>query len=239
MTERDSVYSDLKKSKTEYDAECKTVEERRQKVDKSYDSSKPKAEKAFRAEQAEMNNSKNSYLIQINVANHHKKRFFYDDLPEVLNSMQDLNETRVEKLNKLWTLSSNLEKSCYENSIRQLDSQISEIVRNVPSLDSGMFVDHNRVQWAEPADFVFEPSAVWHDNPNMVVDEAAQIYLRNLLQKSKRNAAALKPDVDAKVKEIQRLMQQRDVIKLDESQAQKDIDTTRVNHLPTSIIGRS
>ena len=29
----------------------------------------------------------NSYLIQVNVTNHHKKRFFYDDLPEVLNVM--------------------------------------------------------------------------------------------------------------------------------------------------------
>lgn len=57
-TERDSVYSDLKKSKSAYDAECKNVEERRKKVDNSYDSSKLKAEKAFRAEQGEMYNAK-------------------------------------------------------------------------------------------------------------------------------------------------------------------------------------
>lgn len=58
VAERDTVYGELKKSKGEYDVECKNVEERRQKVDKSYDASRPKAQSKFRAEQMEMNNAK-------------------------------------------------------------------------------------------------------------------------------------------------------------------------------------
>lgn len=38
--ERDSAYSDLKKSKEKYDAQCKEVEAARVKVEKSYDASK-------------------------------------------------------------------------------------------------------------------------------------------------------------------------------------------------------
>jgi len=38
--ERDGVYSDLKKTKEKYDAQCKEVEAARVKVEKSYDASK-------------------------------------------------------------------------------------------------------------------------------------------------------------------------------------------------------
>lgn len=38
--ERDSAYSDLKKTKEKYDAQCKEVESARVKAEKSYDSSK-------------------------------------------------------------------------------------------------------------------------------------------------------------------------------------------------------
>lgn len=58
VAERDSVYSDLKKSKSGYDSECKEVEDKRAKVDKSFDSSKAKAEKSYRAELTEMSNIK-------------------------------------------------------------------------------------------------------------------------------------------------------------------------------------
>lgn len=58
LAESDSVYSDLKKSKDSYDATCRVVEEKRAKVDKSYDAAKPKAEKSYQAQLAEMNNVK-------------------------------------------------------------------------------------------------------------------------------------------------------------------------------------
>ena len=38
--ERDSVYSDLKKTKEKYDTQCKEVEAARVKVERSYDASK-------------------------------------------------------------------------------------------------------------------------------------------------------------------------------------------------------
>jgi hypothetical protein len=58
LSERDGVYSDLNKCKSKYDSECKDVEEKRQKVDKSYDSSKTKAQKSYQNELVEMNNVK-------------------------------------------------------------------------------------------------------------------------------------------------------------------------------------
>jgi hypothetical protein len=125
-------------------------------------------------------------------------------------------------------LSSNLEATCHQNAISHLNLQISEIARNLPVLDSGMFLKHNVVGWAEPASFVFEASPIWHDNPDIVVDEAAQIYLRNLLQKSRRGIDGLKGEVERRGKEIQQLSERWNSIKMDESEAQKEVDVVRV-----------
>lgn len=84
-TERDGVYADLKKAKTAYDAACREVEDRRLKADRSQDAAKSKAQRAFQTELGEMNNVKNSYLLQIEATNRHKHRYFHEDLPEVIN----------------------------------------------------------------------------------------------------------------------------------------------------------
>lgn len=80
----------------------------------------------------------------------------------------------------------------------------------------------------EPTDFVFEASPIWHDNPDMVVDDAAQVYLRNMLQKSRKGMEGLKTEVNKRSKEIEKLSGQWDAVKMDESQAQKEVDVVRV-----------
>lgn len=64
VAERESVNNDLKKSKASYDSECKGVEEKRVKVDKSFDSGRAKAEKAYSQELTEMNNIKVSHVLR-------------------------------------------------------------------------------------------------------------------------------------------------------------------------------
>lgn len=87
---------------------------------------------------------------------------------------------------------------------------------------------HNTTVWTEPADFDFEPSPIWHDNPNMVADEPAKIYLRNLLQKSKRGIEGHRGDIIRRQKEIGDLIAARERVKLDENNAQAEVDSTRV-----------
>jgi len=58
QAERDGVYAEVRKIKGKYDEECKLVEEKRQKADKSFDASKSKAQRSYQVELAEMNNVK-------------------------------------------------------------------------------------------------------------------------------------------------------------------------------------
>jgi hypothetical protein len=99
-----------------------------------------------------------------------------------------------------------------------------------------MFAKHNVGGWQEPAEFVFEPSPIWHDNPDMVVDETAQVFLRNQLGKSRKGISGMKSDVERRRRETDQLRRTWDSLKLDESQAQKEMDVAKVclNYLSIS-----
>lgn len=199
--ERDSSYAELRKKKGKYDAVCQELESKRKKSESSFD--KAKAQSAYQQQIIEMNNIKNTYLIAINVTNKQKEMYYHEYLPEILDSLQDLNEFRVLKLNGLWTLASQLELGMLQQSQGLIQRQSEEITRNEPHLDSMMYIRHNMGAFNEPPDRVFEPSPVWHDEPTMVVDETAKIYLRNVLNKSKSSLGELKREVDKKRREVE------------------------------------
>lgn len=93
-----------------------------------------------------------------------------------------------------------------------------------------MFLRHNTGGWNEPKDFDFEPSPLWHDTDDIVTDELATVFLRNLLGKSRRGLEVAKGVVESKQKEVQGLQKMRDQFKYDEENAQKEIDVTRVRY---------
>ncbi|EAW11751.1 putative actin polymerization protein Bzz1 [Aspergillus clavatus NRRL 1] len=201
--ERDSSYGELKKAKGKYDGVCQEVESRRKKMESSYDHSKSKAQAAYQQQILEMNNVKNMYLISINVTNKMKEKFFHEYVPELLDGLQDLNETRVAKLNSLWSLAAQLEKSSLSRSTEHMSHLLNEIPRNVPHMDSLMFLRHNVTQAQEPPNMVFEPSPVWHDDETMIADDTAKIFLRNILSKGKTQVRELRVESDQKRREVE------------------------------------
>ncbi|KAK9453279.1 hypothetical protein V1511DRAFT_505240 [Dipodascopsis uninucleata] len=209
--ERDEAYSELKKSKQQYDAQCQIVENSRVKVGKSYDGSKSKATKQHELNIMDMNNAKNSYLISINVTNRLKDKYYFQDIPTLLDSMQDLNEARVRKLNHIWNQASSMEIMCIQRCREHLEASVTAIGRNDPALDSAMFMQHNVVpDWAPPPDFLYEPSPIWHDDEEMIVDEPSKVFLRNKIAKSRRGINELRAKVEQKQKDIESLYQSRE-----------------------------
>lgn len=99
--ERDSTYADLRKMKGKYDGVCQEVENRRKKIDSSFDHGKQKARNAFEQQQLEMRNVKvkgiyqdrvahsdldqNTYIISINVTNKQKEMYYHQYVPELLD----------------------------------------------------------------------------------------------------------------------------------------------------------
>ena len=128
-------------------------------------------------------------------------------------------------------MSHELDSTCRKNTISHLSGAIAEIARNIPAYDSAMFAKHNIAGWTEPPNFVFEPSPIWHDTDEIVVDENAKVFLRNLLGKSRRSLEDAKTHVESRRKEIDELRKLINTIKLDETKMQKEIDATRVRPL--------
>ena len=199
--EREHSYADLRKTKGKYDTVCQEVESKRKKSESSFD--KAKAQSVYQQQLHEMNNAKNSYLIAINVTNKLKERYYHEYVPEVMDSLQDLSEFKTIKLNNLWGVATELEGGLMSQGHELMQSQGTEIKRNAPHLDSMMYIRHNIGTFNEPADKVFEPSPVWHDDDIMVVDEVAKVYLRNVLSKSKSSLGELRREVDKKRREVE------------------------------------
>ncbi|KJZ73868.1 hypothetical protein HIM_06761 [Hirsutella minnesotensis 3608] len=205
--ERDASYSDLRKVKAKYDAACQEVEAKRKKSESNHD--KAKAQSAYQQQILDMNNIKNTYLIAINVTNHQKEKYYHDYIPEVMDSLQDLNEFRTIKLNDLWSFAVRLEDDMLQQSRTIMGRLATEITRNEPHLDSLMYMRHNMGAFNEPPDKTFEPSPVWHDDDVMVVDESAKIYLRNVLTKSKAQLGELRREVDKKRRDVDNMKRLR------------------------------
>ena len=117
--------------------------------------------------------------------------------------MQDLSETRVNKLNAIWSLAASIETQTLTRSTEYLQHLSSEIPRNNPLLDSMMFVRHNAGGWQEPGSFQFEPSPVWLDDGSLAVDESAVTFLRNVLLKTKGSLGEYRRELDKKLKEVE------------------------------------
>ena len=211
--ERDAAYTTLKRSKGQYDGVCQEVESRRKKIESSFDSSKAKAQNAYQQQLAEMNNVKNSYLISINVTNKQKEKYYHEYVPDLLDSLQGLSETRIFFTNSMWSLASRIENDTLMRSVDHMNFLSSEIPRNDPKLDSMMFVRHNVTSWQEPADMGFEASPVWHDDAAMITDESAKIFLKNILLRSKAQRNELKQEVDQKQREVEKARQVRQNIR--------------------------
>jgi hypothetical protein len=67
-------------------------------------------------------------------------------------------------------------------------------------------------QSQEPANLGFEPSPVWHDDATIVTDEAAKVFLRNILGKSKGQVRELRVEADKKKREVEGSKKVREAI---------------------------
>ncbi|KAF5547141.1 BZZ1-Myo3 5p-Bee1p-Vrp1p actin assembly complex component [Fusarium mexicanum] len=223
--ERDASYASLAKTKGKYDTVCQEVESKRKKTESHYD--KAKAQSAYTQQLFEMNNAKNTYIIAINVTNKQKEKYYHEYVPEVMDSLQDLSEFRTIKLNSLWTVATNLESDMLQQSNGMVQHQGTEILRNLPHLDSMMYIQHNMGVFNEPPDKHFEASPVWHDDGTMVVDETAKVFLRNVLGKSKSQLGELRREVDKKRREVESLKQLKQRVR--EGKEKKDeVEVVRI-----------
>lgn len=178
VEEKNKFEDEVNKTKKHYDSLCQTTETARDKNEKAPND---KHQKKLDEKQVIMNNGKNEYLIKINVANRLKDKYYYQDVPEILDYLQELNEDRVELMNKLLKNASIIERNSADKVKEKLHAIDQTIEQNNPKLDITMFIKHNAVDWKEPQDFYFIPCSFWHDDESLIIKEPELTELKKKL----------------------------------------------------------
>ncbi|ODV76745.1 FCH-domain-containing protein [Suhomyces tanzawaensis NRRL Y-17324] len=178
VSEKDKSEEEVNKAKKAYDSLCQVTEGVREKTEKS---ASEKYQRRLDEKTVDMNNGKNDYLIKINIANRLKDKYYYQDVPELLDYFQELNENRVGLVNKILKNAGIIERNSNDKCKEKLHLIDGTINQNEPKLDTAMYIKHNIVDWKEPSDFYFIPSSIWHDDEALVVKEPELTTLKKRL----------------------------------------------------------
>lgn len=206
VTEKSNVEEEVNKAKKNYDALCHVTETARQKHEKS---GSEKYAKRLQDKEVDMNIGKNDYLIKINIANRLKDKYYYQDVPEVLDYYQELNESRVGLLNKLLKNASIIERNSLDKVKEKLHNIDATIDQNNPKLDVAMFIKHNTISWKEPQDFYFIPCDMWHDDESLIVKEPELTDLKRRLNTSIGNHSKFEDSCLASKQKLEESTQER------------------------------
>ncbi|CEP61864.1 Bzz1p LALA0_S04e02432g [Lachancea lanzarotensis] len=215
VEKRDKAYSGLEKAKKLYDEKCTQMESARAKQTKS---SSDRTQRKADDREHEMNIAKNQYLVKINQANRIKDKYYFQDVPEVLDLLQDLNESRTRSLKTIWATASSVEREMCKRIEARLSTADSVVAQNKPSLDSTMFVKHNLKDWKEPADFQYVPSSVWHDDEQFSVSSGAELQdLRVRLAKAQQTYDQMHGFATSELEDLSSLNKQRQGVRAQEN----------------------
>jgi hypothetical protein len=179
------------------------VEASKQRLEKCADEkAQEKFRKQLEQDTEEMNNVKNSYLMSISVANAFKKRFYYQDVPKLMNDMQQLNHRLVKTTQRLWEQFATYELTAL-SKVQDHVNSILLVVREIDAVaDTDSFARMHAKPWTEPYDFAFEPTLLWKDSDELVSDQASKICLNNKLGKIDEKLAEIDKEIVGKTKEI-------------------------------------
>jgi hypothetical protein len=207
LKKKDEVFDQVAKAKKDYDDTCISMESTRAKAEKS--GNKDKYQKKYHDKETDMNIAKNNYLLKINIANRIKDKFFYQDLPEVLDLLQDVNEFKTIQMNKILTITASTEINKNNKNIKALESTIEVIKENKPQLDTAMFIKHNLTEWQEPQDFYYVPSSIWHDDDHFVAGESEMQALKRTLALAHKTQSKLDDAIESEREKLNSLTTQK------------------------------
>lgn len=214
VEKKDGIFNEMERAKKSYDDACATMENARNKHTKN---PSDKNKRKVAEKEIAMNNAKNEYLIKINQANRTKDKYYFQDIPESMDLLQDLNESKVLFLNGIWKRAISLEKSFTTRVVERLGASETVVTQNKPSLSTAMYIKHNVREWREPPDFQFKPSPVWHDDEKFTVPSQQEVnMLRVLLAKSESDYHKLNDITQTELSQLATLNKKKQEMKSNE-----------------------
>ncbi|KAJ3218086.1 hypothetical protein HDU67_006644 [Dinochytrium kinnereticum] len=223
VTERDKFYAEKDKAKKIYDDACDSVEGLKAKHDRTSDAkSKERFKKAWQDETLDLNNAKNLYVLAIDMANAIKKKYYMNDLPQLLKDMQELAESTIQGLKSIWTSYSDEETHFLETCTKHTNSLTTTITQIDPKIDAdprgpqfwfslrqeqsgsdGVMEAPPLPLSSQPPDFVFVPSMMWREKAGMLRDEDSKVFLINRLRRLRAAVGKLDQEVAVRLRGVE------------------------------------
>ncbi|KZO97097.1 hypothetical protein CALVIDRAFT_92966 [Calocera viscosa TUFC12733] len=194
----------------QYDDACITVENSRRKQELG----KHSAEK-FDSLTDDMNTTKNAYLVSIAISNREKDKYFEEDLPVYEDLLQDLQTSLTTRLTAILNGCTLLHLAHIQRITTHQAANKKALESVNPANDQNLFIQYNQRPFSLPADWSFEPCASHYDTSDVSLDVQPKIYLQNRLASSRAKIANVKPEADAKQRDVTSL--QRVLVKYRES----------------------
>ncbi|KAG8979631.1 hypothetical protein FRB90_008042, partial [Tulasnella sp. 427] len=209
LTERDKIYNERLRAKQKYDEDCLEIESYRQKQNRAADDKHAdRAAKQYDAQKAEMQNSKNTYLVSIAVANKAKDTFYNVDLPALENQFQEIQTSLTTSLVRIIRSHQHLQSTALEGlkyKMTLVDNSLSAF--DAPK-DQALFVDYNkRPGFSVPGDWDWEPCAGFYETGVMSVDPTPKVYLQNKLAKAQGKLDEVRAMENTKERDANQLSQ--------------------------------
>ncbi|KAJ3193492.1 hypothetical protein HK101_004737 [Irineochytrium annulatum] len=202
IAEREKAFAEKDRAKKVYDDACDLVETAKSRHDRAADDkSREKLKKAWHQEIIQLNNSKNMYILAIEMANAIKKKYYRKDLPSLLQEMQSLSESILQSLKTIWSSHAE-DESTFITSFTTALATMSASVKAIDALrdsDPRCPASPTPLPLAltplAPADFKFTPSMLWKDTTEMSKDEFSRVFLTNTLRKVRRKMGGVEASV--------------------------------------------
>ncbi|KAG8923615.1 hypothetical protein FRC01_012554, partial [Tulasnella sp. 417] len=186
LSERDKIYNERLRAKQKYDEECLEIEGYRQKQSRAADDKHAdRAAKQYDSQKAEMQNSKNTYIISIAVANKAKDTFYNVDLPALENQFQEMQTSLTTSLIRIVRSHQHLQSTALEGLKYKMTLVDNSLSAFDATKDQVLFVEYNkRPGFSVPGNWDWEPCAGFYETGVMSVEPTPKVYLQNKLAKA-------------------------------------------------------
>ncbi|KAJ1973933.1 Protein BZZ1 [Dimargaris verticillata] len=196
LDRRDEAFADKDKKQQKYNeasahALALQAKFERSVNDKHHDRHRRQYEKALIAK----NHAQNQYLLSVKVASQLQAEYYERDIPQLLDQLQNINESRAYTARWFWTRWTELQTQTSQRLQTHM-GQLGQTVKGInPEADTQHFIARNAMQWSRPLDFQFVPAPQSNDRSEFELDEDDRVFLTNWAAKQRQALKAVNTQI--------------------------------------------
>lgn len=180
LAERDSIFQQVESSKELYQTKCNSVQSSKARYEKAGDEkTKERYQRLWHEDILDMGNAKNSYLIDIEMANSLRDRYYSIESGNIVQGINDYSADLGDSLVDCFAHITQA-RTALSTTLTQLSETTSNLLKDVDS-KLQKYVLTDKVHRLEREPVFYQQCGMWKDDAEMIQNEYATTYLQNKL----------------------------------------------------------